>query len=283
MIRLALFLLWLLHFLPLPVLRLLGAAFGLLLYLFGRERRRVARINLRLCFPQLDRHALRRLVRRHFIAFGRAFVDRSLLWHASPARLQRLITLKGELPPSDQTTILLAPHFVGLDAGWMLLTLDRPMLSIYANQKNPTINAAFYAGRTRFNAPLLLSRQEGMRRVVKALREMSSFYYLPDMDFGPRDAIFTPFFGVPAATITALPRLARMADAAVVPCVTRMTASGYEVELLPAWADYPSDDTQADTRRVNAFIEEQVGHMPEQYFWVHKRFKTRPPGEAKFY
>lgn len=283
MIRLSLALLWLLHFLPLPILRALGAAFGLLLYVLGRERRRVANTNLRLCFPELPASERGRLTRRHFVVFGQAFVDRALLWHASPARLQRLIHVKGELPAGDRPVILLAPHFVGLDAGWTALTLRQPMLSIYSNQKNPIFNAALYAGRTRFNAPRLLSRQEGMRRVIKSLREISTFYYLPDMDFGPKDAIFIPFFGVPAATITALPRLVALADAVVVPCVTRLTPTGYDVELLAAWQDYPSGDPVADIRRINAFIEAQVGPMPEQYFWVHKRFKTRPPGEPKYY
>lgn len=281
--RLALAVIWLLHFLPLPLLRLLGATFGLLLYAFGRERRRVADTNLGLCFPELGRRERQQLTRRHFVAFGQAFLDRALLWHASPARLRRLIQLKGELPAGDRPVILLAPHFVGLDAGWSRLTLDAPLLSIYSNQKNPVFNAALYAGRTRFNQPTLLSRQEGMRRVIKAMRDISLFYYLPDMDFGGRDAMFIPFFGVPAATITALPRLVGLADAVVVPCLTRLTAAGYQVELLPAWTDYPSGDLAADTRRINAFIEEQVAQMPEQYFWVHKRFKTRPPGERKFY
>ena len=283
MTRLALWLLWLLHFLPLPLLRLIGTLFGGLLYLLAHERRRVARINLRLCFPEMSMAARKRLLRRHFVAFGRAFIDRALLWHASPGRLNRLIKIHGTLPAKTQATILLAPHFVGLDAGWSRLTLEQPMLSVYAKQKNPVINAALFVGRTRFNQPLLLSRQEGLRRVIKSLREFGSFYYLPDMDFGPRDAIFTPFFGVPAATITALPRLAQLAGAVVVPCVTRMTKAGYEVHLLPAWSDYPSADPMADTCRLNRFIEGQITDMPEQYFWVHKRFKTRPAGEAKFY
>ncbi len=283
MSRAALALIWLLHLLPLPLLRHLGTWFGLLLYTFGRERRHIADTNLQLCFPQLATAARRQLTRRHFIAFGQAFLDRALLWHASPARLARLIDIKGELPSGDRPVILLAPHFVGLDAGWSRLTLQAQLLSIYSNQKNPVFNAALLAGRTRFNAPLLLSRQEGMRRVIKAMRDISLFYYLPDMDFGPKDAMFIPFFGVPAATITALPRLVALADAQVVPCVTRLTASGYQVELHPAWSNYPSGDLAADSRRINAFIEEQVQSMPEQYFWVHKRFKSRPPGERNFY
>ena len=103
------------------------------------------------------------------------------------------------------------------------------------------------------------------------------------MDFGARDAIFAPFFHVPAATITGVSRLARLIDARVVPCIARMVADGYEIELQPAWDDYPGASVEADTLRMNQYIEEQVRRMPEQYFWLHKRFKTRPPGDTKFY
>ncbi|AEV25057.1 Lauroyl/myristoyl acyltransferase [Azospira oryzae PS] len=285
MTRLALALLWLCHFLPLPLLRALGAAFGYLLYLLGAERRRVTHTNLALCFPELGEGDRRRLARRHFVAFGQSFLDRALLWHASPARLQHLIQVEGwdNLPRDGAPTLVLTPHFLGLDAGWSALTRDRPMLSVYSQQKNPHFNAALYAGRMRFNTPNLLSRQDGMRKVVKALAEGRPFYYLPDMDFGPRDAIFVPFFGIPAATITGVARLAALGKARVVPCIAEMTPRGYRVRLLPAWEHYPSGDVTADTRRVNAFIESEVRRIPEQYYWVHKRFKTRPPGEARFY
>ena len=281
--RLLLGLLWLLHFLPLPLLRALGSAFGLLLWALGRERRHVTRTNLRLCFPEWSATEVAQRTREHFRYFGRSFLDRALLWHASPARLRRLIRLQGELPTDGQPYLILAPHFVGLDASWTRLTLERPMLSVYSNQKNPHFNAALLAGRTRFNTPRLLSRQDGMRRVIKSLREIPYFYYLPDMDFGAKDAMFIPFFGIPAATITAVPRLAELAGAKILPCLAEMTDSGYTVHLLPAWNDYPSGDIAADTQRMNDFIEQQVRRWPAQYYWLHKRFKTRPPGAPKLY
>lgn len=282
----ALGLLWLLHWLPLPLLRACGWLLGHLLYLFGSERRAVALTNLRLCFPELPEGARKRLARRHFIAFARAFLDRTLLWWAPRARLASLIRLTGaeHLQRGDgRPTILLAPHFVGLDAGGTLMTMQTTLVSVYSAQKNPVFDAVLLGGRLRFNAPILLSRQDGMRRAVKAMKDGYPFYYLPDMDFGPRDAIFAPFFGVPAATITGVSRLARLTGARVVPCIARMVADGYEVELQPPWADYPGASVEADTRRMNEYIEAQVRGMPEQYFWLHKRFKTRPTGEAKFY
>ena len=122
-----------------------------------------------------------------------------------------------------------------------------------------------------------------MRAALRPIREGVPFYFLPDMDLGPRDALFVPFFGVPAATVTSVSRLARIARAKVVPCVTTLARDGYVVRLYPAWEDFPSGDLEADTRRMNAFIEERVLEMPAQYLWTHKRFKTRPPGEPDFY
>lgn len=278
---------WLLHWLPLPALAALGRLFGRLLYRFGHERRHVALTNLGLCFPEMTEDQKSALARRHFAAFGRSFLERGLLWWAPAERIRRLVKIEGlERLPADRPVILLVPHFVGLDMGWTRLTLERDMVSIYANQKNLLFNAALYRGRLRFGASELLSRQEGTRRAIKAMKAGRPFYYLPDMDYGERDTIFVPFFGVPAATITGLSRLARMTGAAVVPVVTRMTQDndcGYVVEVGAPWEDYPGESIEADTRRMNAFIEAEVLKMPEQYFWLHKRFKTRPPGEKKPY
>jgi KDO2-lipid IV(A) lauroyltransferase len=140
-------------------------------------------------------------------------------------------------------------------------------------------------GRKRFGDQLLLSRQDGARSSIKAMRAGRPFYYLPDMDLGSRDSVFVPFFGVPAATITGLSRLARAAGAVVITCITRTLpgGQGYVVEIGDPWPDFPSADAEADTRRMNAFIESAVRTMPEQYYWVHRRFKTRPEGEPRIY
>ncbi|MDO9601641.1 MAG: lipid A biosynthesis acyltransferase [Rhodocyclaceae bacterium] len=286
MTRFALIIMWLLHWLPLPVLAVFGRLFGRLLYIFGRQRRQVTLTNLGLCFAQMSAEEKSALARRHFAAFGRSFIERGLLWWASPARIRRLVKIEGLerlAALQDKPVILLVPHFVGLDMGWTRLALERDMVSIYANQKNLLFNAALYRGRLRFGGSELFSRQEGTRRAIKAMKAGRPFYYLPDMDYGERDTIFVPFFGVPAATITGLARLARMAGATVLPVITRMTDQGYVVEIGAPWVDYPGASIEADTRRMNAFIETEVVKMPEQYFWLHKRFKTRPPGTNKVY
>lgn len=283
---LAVGLLWLLHWLPLRWLRALGAGLGRLLYRFGRERRGVVLTNLRLCFPELGEAEREALARRHFIAFAQSALDRSLGWWASRERLERIIRIRGIehlTERGDRPTIMLCPHFVGLDAGATRISMYLTACSVFSQQKNPLFNRLLYHGRTRFNPALLLSRKEGMRKIVKSMKDGYPFYYLPDMDFGRKESIFVPFFGVPAATIPALSRLVRLTGAQVVPCIARMVPDGYEVEVMPPWDNFPGDSVEADTEFMNRFIENQVLRMPEQYYWVHRRFKTRPPGEQKVY
>ena len=288
MARLGIFLIWLLHFLPLGMLARLGEGFGLLLYGFGRERRRVARTNLRLCFPEMAESERERLVRRHFRAFGRSVLERGILWWSPKSRIQKLVLIEGLehwQAVAGKPVIWLAPHFVGLDMGGVRLTTEFPLFSMYSRQKNPLFDALLLHSRTRFGNSPMASRQDGLKPVVREMRKGRPFYYLPDMDFGARDAVFVPFFGVPAATITALSRLAKITGAAVVPSVTRQLpgGKGYVLRFYPAWENFPGADAESDARRMNAFIEERIREMPEQYFWLHKRFKTRPPGGARFY
>ena len=279
-------LLWLLHWLPLSVLRAIGWGLGRVLFALGRERRNVALVNLRLCFPEKTEQELVDLARQNFVAFSRAVIDRTLGWWASRERLERIIRITGveHLTRSDgKPIILLSPHFVGLDAGGTRVSMFVKGCSVYSNQKNPVFNKLLYDGRRRFCDALLLSRQEGMRKIIKAMKQGYVFYYLPDMDFGPEESIFVPFFGVQAATIPGVARLVRLTGAKVVACITRQVADGYEVEIMPAWENFSGESIEADTAFVNRFIESLVLRMPEQYFWLHKRFKTRPPGEQRYY
>ena len=286
--RLALALMRLLGLLPLPLLAAFGNGLGMLLYAFGHARRRVCLINLAHCMPELASGEREALARRHFKAFARTFLERAILWWGSPERIRQLVRVEGleHLEAlRGAPVILLAPHFVGLDMGGVRLSLEFDAVSIYSRQKNAVFDAVLLAGRRRFGRQTLLSRQDGVRPALRAMKDGRPFYYLPDMDYGPREAIFVPFFGEQAATITGVSRLARVAKARVLPCVTRMLpgGKGYVVRVFPAWEDYPGASVEADTRRMNAFIEEQVRQMPDQYLWVHKRFKTRPPGEASWY
>lgn len=286
--RLGLAVIWLLHFLPLWILAPLGHIVGIVLFALARERRRVTLKNLELCFPELSPEERRRIARGHFRAFARSFIEHGIMWWAARERVLDLVNIAGIehwQAARGGPVILLAPHFVGLDMGGIRVGAEYQVVSVYSQQKNSEFDSVLYRGRTRFVMPELYSRRQGIRPVVKAIRRGLPFYYLPDMDFGERDSVFVPFFGVPAATITGLARIARLAGAVVVPAVTRQLpgAQGYELRFYPAWEGYPTGDDAADARRMNAFIEERVREMPEQYYWLHKRFKTRPPGEERFY
>jgi Kdo2-lipid IVA lauroyltransferase/acyltransferase len=275
---------WLLHFLPLKAQSLVGNALGVPVFLLIRERSKVTRINLAKCFPEMSEPEREALARAHWRAFLRSFLERGLLWWGSPERIRELVRLEGVEHLPKGKTILLAPHFVGLDATLARLSLDYPVAMMYSRQKDPLFDRLMAGGRTRFGGQMF-PRQAGVKEGLRAIEQGALYYYLPDLDFGPKRSVFVPFFGVPAATVTGLSYIARETAAAVVPCVTRMLpgGGGYVARFHPAWTGFPSGDDVADARRMLAFIEERVLEMPEQYFWLHKRFKTRPEGEAKFY
>lgn len=272
--------------LPYPVLRAIGNVAGDLAWLLARPRRHVALTNLRMCFPDWTEARRREVARGHFRAFMRSFLDRFIVWFQPEARVRELVELRG-MEHVDahlgKPVILLVPHFVGLDAGGVRFQADYGGASMYARQKSRVLTEVMTRGRSRFRGARMLLRTEGLRPALRLIREGIPFYFLPDMDLGPRDAVFVPFFGVSAATVTSTARLAQMTGAVVIPMVTRMTATGYVAQAYPPWTDYPGDDPVAATRRMNAFIEERVLEMPEQYLWSHKRFKTRPPGEPNPY
>lgn len=273
--------------LPLGWVRAIGWLLGQALHLFAARRRRIARTNWALCFPADSQAQRQRAVRRHFVLFAQAWLDRSWLWEADRDTVRQRLRLRGELPALEGTepTVLFAPHFVGMDAGWTALTLhlERRCCGIYAGQRNPDVDRWMAQGRQRFGNPHIVAMRQGLKPLIAALRAGEPLYLLPDMDYGSRDSVFVPFFGIPAATISSLPRFARLSGARVVPIISRLTRDGYEVTVMPSWTGYPSGDVLADTALMNRRLEEMIVNMPEQYYWVHKRFKTRPPGEAPLY
>ena len=288
LVRAGVFLLWLMHFLPFRVLVWIGSGLGSLLYLLGAERRRVGTINLKLCFPELSDAERKQLLRDNFKMFGRSLIERTILWWSSGARISSLIRIEGVEhfeAIKGQPAILLTPHFVGMDAGGQWIAQHTDTVCMYANQKNLYLTELLLKKRVRFRNQKLYSRQQGLRPILKGMRAGMPFIYPPDQDQGIRDGAFIPFFGVPAATMTSVPRIAQMTGAKVLPCITRLLpgAAGYVLTFYRVWENYPSGDDIADTRRMNEFIEDRAREMPEQYFWLHKRFKTRPEGEAKFY
>jgi KDO2-lipid IV(A) lauroyltransferase len=288
--RLLLALLWALHWLPLGVQAAIGAAFGALLYRLAARRRRVALRNLEWCFPELDAAKRERLAREHFRWLGRSLLERGVLWYASPERLKCLIQVEGDVGLAERSprpVMWLVPHFVGLDVAGMsaLLFQSQPAASIYQEQSDPVMDAAMRRGRLRFGRAEIFARSESAKPLLRAIRRRHAFFNLPDMDFGLRDAAFVPFFGRPAATLLAPSRMARAMDMVVQPVVAELLpgGQGYRVRYLPPWDDFPTDDPQADTARMNRWIEDEIRRCPAQYLWVHKRFKTRPEGEPSPY
>jgi KDO2-lipid IV(A) lauroyltransferase len=286
--RLGFFLLWLFHWLPLGVQAALGSGLGWLAYWLTARRKRIARRNLELCFPEKSESERRRLLRQNLRASVRAALEHGLLIWASAPRLEKLIRIEGREHLDacrGKPVILLAPHFIGLDMGGVRLSTDLKVASMYSRSRNAVVDHYLLKSRTRFTQAALASRHEGIRPLIRIIQSGLPFYYLPDQDYGRRESIFVPFFGIPAATIPALARLTKVTGAKVVPAVTRQLPGGrgYVLRFYPAWENYPSGDIEADTRRMNAFIEARVREMPAQYLWTHRRFKTRPEGEPGLY
>lgn len=273
---------------PLPVVRALGAGLGAVLWLLAARRRHIASVNLQLCFPEWSHAQRRRMVWRHFMAFGQSVLDRAWLWHAPEAVVRQRLQWRGEVQAitSPGPLVIFAPHFVGLDAGGMAVSMalhPAPVAFIFVAQSNPAVEQWVRSGRERLGNARPYFRHEGMRRILAGLRRGEPLHLSPDMDFNREESIFVPFMGVQAATVPSLSRLARVAGARVVPVTTRLTPEGYAIEAHPALDHFPSEDLVADTTRMNDWLADCILTMPEQYHWVHRRFKTRPEGEPGVY
>ena len=273
--------------LPLAWVRGFGWLLGWTLYFLVVPRRRVVAVNLALCFPHWTAAQRRDLIPRVFVHVAQAWLDRGWLWHGDPDKVRERLTISGAVNElrGGEPTVIFAPHFVGMDAGWAALTqqIPRAFTTIYTDQANKVVDAWILGGRRRFGAGRLFGRADGVKAIVAALRGGAPLYLLPDMNFGPEESIFVPFYGVQAATVPSLPRFAKLGRAKVVPVTTRMTRTGYDVHVGAAWDGYPSQDMAADTALMNSRLQEYIDTMPEQYYWVHKRFKSRPAGEPPAY
>jgi KDO2-lipid IV(A) lauroyltransferase len=282
--------LWLVHWLPMSVQAGLGRALGRALFTLARSRRRVAMRNLELCLTELTPDQRKALAREHFQWLGRSLLERGLLWYGRRERLRRLIHVEGDIGLADRIdrpVMWLAPHFMGLDVAGVAIQLHVKKVgtSIYQAQSNKVVDAAMRKGRLRFGNAEIFSRKESARPLMRCIKRGQPFFNLPDMDFGEKDSGFVPFFGVQAATLLSPSRMARALDMVVQPVIAEMLpgGEGYIVRFLPPWDDFPTDDALADTLKMNQWIEQQIRRVPAQYLWVHKRFKTRPPGEPSLY
>ena len=278
----------LLSFMPLPVLWMLGNVLGAFFHLFPSKIKKTALINVGLCFPELGKEGQRRLVRRHFRSLGVSILCYGICWWSSASRLRRLVKTRDRHHYDDaiaagKSIILFAPHFLALDVCGIRLSSERKMVTMYRESRNRLLDSMLKK-RARYNA-VLFERKSSLKALIRYLREGRPFYYLPDQDPGGAESVFVPFFGVPAATVTALSRIAKMTNAAVIPCYNRILpwGRGFEVRFEEPFRDYPSGDLAKDARRMNEEIEKAVRQNPEQYLWGYRRFKTRPEGSPQVY
>lgn len=252
------------------------------------KRRRITLTNLRLCFPQLTESERTQLARQIYRRLARAALDHGTLWCGSQQEVQSFVRFKGIeniLNPEFRPTIVVAPHFAGLDAAGIALNTYVRGVSLYQKQSNPYWDQAMFDGRKRFSDPILIAKSEknDLKPILKAMKEGYPFYYLPDMDHGKKNSVFVPFFGQQAATIPMVSRIAKLLNAKVIWCIATMTDTGYEVEITPPMENFPTEDYVADTARLNEMLESRIREHPDQYLWVHRRFKTRPDGEPSVY
>lgn len=273
--------------LPVPVLLRLGEGLGWLAGRAWARRRHVVRVNLKLCFPQLDGNALEREVDAHFRALGAGVFEACLAWWASDARLGRYGEVVGlehldQAMANDTGALLLTGHFTTLELAARLIAMRRPFHAMYRPLNNPLVDYLMHHWRgARAGLPAL--PRDDLRALVKALRQGRAIWYAPDQTLDFRNSVFVPFFGVPALTITATSRLAQLGRCKVVPYFPQRVNGRYRVTFLPALEDFPGGNDTTDAARINAVIEDGIRQAVPQYFWVHRRFKWRPPGEKDVY
>ena len=283
-------LLWLIVQLPYRVLLVLGRGLGALMYRVAGSRRAIAGRNLELCFPQLNEIERERLLKDNFASTGIAFFEMAMSWWWSRARLARLAHIEGlehlqQAQEEGQGVILMALHFTTLEIGAALLGQRQTIDGMYREHKNPLFDFVQRRGRERHNRDATAIEREDIRAMLKVLRAGRAIWYAPDQDYGPKQSIFVPLFGISAATVTATTKFARLGKARVVPFTQERLADGrgYRLVIHPPLLDFPGESEEADCLRINQWIEQAVGQCPEQYLWAHRRFKTRPEGAPRLY
>jgi len=279
---------WLLGRLPRGLAVWLTEATGGMLYRLAGRRRAIAERNLERCFPDLEPSRRQAILRDHFRSVGRMLAETAWSWSRRDALIDRIGEVHGlghveAAERAGRGVLLVTSHVTCLEIGARVAARHVWGSGIYRPLGNEVLEWYQNRCRARFCRSMLGKRN--LRAAIRLLREGGVLWYAPDQDFGPEQSVFVPFFGIPAATLLATHRLPKLTGCAVVmmfPCYDRATGK-YHVEFLPRLEDYPSDDPAADLARINAMIEDQVRRFPEQYWWIHRRFKTRPDGEPPFY
>ncbi|CAK0778569.1 Lipid A biosynthesis lauroyltransferase [Gammaproteobacteria bacterium] len=264
----------------------LGAWLGRTLGQWVASRYQTVDINLRLCFPALSEEERWQLVRHHLESLGMGMMETAMSWWLDDAALCPLVEVEGKehllaALEKGRGVILFTGHFTTLEIAAHLLAIHVPFHAMYRPLRNPLADAVVLRARCR-RSPRVYARDD-IRAMIRSLGEGAAVWYAMDQDQGGAHSIFSPFFGVPASTITTTSRLARITGAAVVPYwPVRLPNGRYRIRIFPALGNFP-DDPSDDTNRINAMLEGWIREVPEQYLWVHRRFKTRPPGSPDLY
>ena len=287
---LGLAILWLLTQLPYRVLLRLGRGLGVVMRYAAASRRHIVTRNLELCFPGLSKTQRQDLMRENFASMGIAFFEMAMSWWWPKTRLSGLPQVHGlhhlqDAQAHGQGVILMAIHFTTLEIGAALLGQRHTIDGMYRAHKNPVFDYVQRRGRERHNADAQAIEREDVRGMLKVLRQGRAIWYAPDQDYGAKQSIFVPLFGVPAATVTATSKFAKLGRAQVIPMKqTRLPkGQGYLIQVEAPLQDFPSNSDEQDCVRINQWVERAILTQPEQYLWAHRRFKTRPEGEAKLY
>jgi KDO2-lipid IV(A) lauroyltransferase len=288
---LGLSLLRLFAFLPYCISVYVGYGLGWLAAHIPNSRARVVKTNLRLCFPNLNEQEINALALEHWKLFGRSVVERSRVWLGTREQILSFVSIRSEVDLADQKPrILVNPHFVGLEGGFMAFSALSTRnhwpngVGLYQKMKNPLFNQKMVQWRDRFGGKSI-ERQHRLRDLLRELKRGNPAIIAPDIDLGPQDSIFVPFFGIQTSTVDSISRLAKLTNAEVNLMTTTLNKDrkGYTCHVSKPLPNFPSDDPEKDTARLNQYIEELVRERPAEYYWVHKRFKHRPPGEPRLY
>ncbi|MBV8801852.1 MAG: lipid A biosynthesis acyltransferase [Gammaproteobacteria bacterium] len=263
-----------------------GTFLGKLLYLFPSQLKKITEINIKLCFPHYTHEQQVEFVKKSFISMGIGLIETAMAWWLPEKKLNCLYTIKG-LEHAEQAfaknkgIILIGPHFTCLELVGRLIGLKYTFGVMYRPHKKPIISFL----HNQFRRFAVYIPRNKIRQLFSALRNNTAIWYAYDIDGGPKHSVFAPFFGIPTASMTAITRIIRLSGAAIVPISfhRRDNDFGYDLTLLPALENFPSDDPVADATRLNTILEKAILEKPEQYVWQYKRFKTRPPGEKRFY
>jgi lipid A biosynthesis lauroyl/palmitoleoyl acyltransferase len=272
--------------LPFKIQIIIGKMFGILLYPLLSRFRKIAFINISLCFPDKNKSDVKALVKQNFKSIGIAIFETANAYFATNKKIKSMFSTSNEHYLTEainngQSVILLSAHFMPLMLGGRALLLKHNIANIYRPQNNALFDEIMRASFVK-NGAIMVKTQD-TRAMLKAIKNKIPIWYAPDQDLGLKKSVFAPFFNIQTATVSATARIAKGKNTVVIPYFFNRTKSGYTMEFQPPIKNYPHKNAHINAELTNKILEQQILKYPEQYLWIHRRFKTRPQGQQKFY